>query len=152
MILHTKNLHTKIFRDGANIRKKVFVEEQQRPLRVEFTYDEAKCIHLVYYIDQRPAGTLRLYPLSAHIAKIQRVAILPEFRGQKLGSKIIAAGENLAREYGYLAVVLDAQEHAIPFYDKLNYVPTGEETFILPKTTILHLPMIKQLEPLEQLA
>lgn len=145
MILHTGELDSIIYHDALMIRHKVFVEEQQRPRELEFAYDEASCLHLVYYHQDLPAGTVRLLPVAPDLVKIQRMAILPEFRGQKLGSQLINAAEELASAYGYPAVVLDAQEHAIPFYEKMNYVPTGEPAFIRPNATIKNLPMIKQL-------
>ena len=68
-----------------DIRKAVFVEEQAVPLELEMDeYDDIALHFLLRGPDQTPLATARL--LDKHgLAKIGRVAVVKEARGQRLG-------------------------------------------------------------------
>ena len=64
------------------------------PLREEF--DEHDCDGTKYIVlldDGYPVATCRFYELSAKCATIGRVVVLPEYRGQNLGAKVIHEAE-----------------------------------------------------------
>ncbi|MGX7420584.1 GNAT family N-acetyltransferase [Carnobacterium gallinarum] len=121
----TTDLNSVAYQDGLNIRKKVFIEGQQVDPAIEIDDLENKTLHVIGYSNNIPAAVARIYPIKENNYKIQRVAVLAEFRGQHLGEDLMIEIERTAREAGVHALVLGAQDHAIGFYEKLNYQIDG---------------------------
>ena len=108
------------------IRTTVFVEEQEVPLELEMDEYDAIATHFLLRDGETPLATARL--LDKHgLAKIGRVAVLKEARGQGLGLLLMSAVIEEARLRGFTESVLDAQTYAVPFYARLGYVAEGEE-------------------------
>ncbi|OTP09485.1 GNAT family acetyltransferase [Enterococcus sp. 10A9_DIV0425] len=142
-VVHTKDTMSHIYLDAVRIRNQVFVVEQGVPLAREIDQDEAHCIHFVLYSEQNQAcGTVRLLPLENGKMKVQRMAILSEYRHQGLGQILLREAEDFAKKQGFNTMVLGAQQTAILFYEKLHYTPYGE-TFI--DAGITHQSMTKKL-------
>ena len=55
-----------------------------------------------------------------------RVVVLPEYRGNHLGSRVVEEAEQWIRECGYSRIVIDSRTEAVPFYEKLGYVSDHE--------------------------
>jgi len=109
---------------AAPIRLEVFVHEQQVPLEEEIDALDAECIHAVAFDAQgRALATGRLLP-DGHIG---RMAVLKAVRGQGLGSAVLQALMQRARQQGFVEVVLSAQTHAQAFYVRHGFVPEGAE-------------------------
>jgi predicted GNAT family N-acyltransferase len=109
---------------AAPIRLEVFVHEQQVPLEEEIDALDAVCIHAVAFDAQGFAlATGRLLP-DGHIG---RMAVLKAVRGQGLGSAVLQALMQQARQKGFVEVVLSAQTHAQTFYARHGFVPEGAE-------------------------
>jgi predicted GNAT family N-acyltransferase len=108
------------------IRTTVFVEEQEVPLELEMDEYDAIATHFLLRDGEIPLATARL--LDKHgLAKIGRVAVLKEARGQGLGLLLMSAVIEEARLRGFTESVLDAQTYAVPFYARLGYIAEGEE-------------------------
>jgi len=106
------------------VREAVFVVEQGVPLVVERDEWDARAEQALAFDDQgRVIGTGRLLP-DGHIG---RMAVLGEHRGQGVGSRILAALLERARELGMTCVVLNAQTHALSFYARHGFVAFGGE-------------------------
>jgi len=58
---------------------------------------------------------------------IGRIAVLPEWRKQKVGTAIMEALLDYARTHEYKQVDVDAQTYAMPFYRSFGFVEQGEE-------------------------
>lgn len=139
----TKNIDSQIYLDSLSIRRKVFIEEQHVDPAIEIDEKEAACTHIVGYNDmEQPIVTARLYPLSLHAYKIQRVAVLKEYRGKHYGQEILAKIDDIAQREGIKNLHLGAQNQAISFYEQLGYVIDGEE---YEEAGILHHDMKKVL-------
>ena len=120
---------------AAPIRLEVFVHEQRVPLEEEIDALDAACVHAVAFDGQGVAlATGRLLP-DGHIG---RMAVLKWARGQGLGSAVLEALVNHARNKGFSEVVLSAQTHAKGFYLRHGFVQEGEEYF---DANILHILM-----------
>ncbi|MBQ9375108.1 MAG: GNAT family N-acetyltransferase [Ruminococcus sp.] len=104
---------------AADIRKKVFVEEQG--FVNEFDDIDADAYHVLITSDDNAVATGRLFSDETgwHIG---RVAVLPEYRGLKLGEKVIISLEDYAKKQGVTAITLSSQVQASGFYEKLGYV------------------------------
>jgi predicted GNAT family N-acyltransferase len=108
---------------AAPIRFTVFVEEQRVPAEIELDEADPLCLHAVAFEDGAPVGTGRLLP-DGHIG---RMAVLRQSRGRGIGSRILKALIESARQRGDREVVLAAQVHAIGFYRAHGFVEEGAE-------------------------
>ena len=110
------------------IRRKIFVEEQKVPLEYEIDHYDDGALHFLALHEKRPVGTARVIMKDdGQIAKIGRMAVLSEMRGKGVGAAIMQAIEVDPDVQRTNRLVLEAQTHAIPFYEKLGYVATGDE-------------------------
>lgn len=115
-----------------DIRKEVFVQEQQVPVDLEideFDILDENAHHILIEVEGTQAATGRLIFYKDNAAKLQRIAVRKAYRGQGLGAVLIIALEELARELGLTKSVLDAQCHAEAFYQKLGYTTVSTEPF-----------------------
>lgn len=126
IIKHTTDLSTTVYKDSLNLRKKVFVEEQQVPIELEVEGEDA-CIHFVLYEEKTPQATVRLLPKPENVYKVQRMAVAKEARKKGYGKKIMTYVEEFAKEHGGKALTLGAQVQAIPFYETIGYQVFGNE-------------------------
>lgn len=109
------------------VRMKVFVEEQGVPQHIELDEFDDTAIHFIVLKDQEVIGAARLRELSIGIGKVERVCILKEHRGMRLGVLIMEYVEAYAVQNGWQKLKLNAQVYAIPFYEKLGYIVTSPE-------------------------
>ncbi|WP_434120976.1 GNAT family N-acetyltransferase [Salinicoccus roseus] len=115
-----------MYNQCLEIRKRVFVEEQNVPMDREVDEYEDTATHILL-IDDEPIGTVRYRPTSDDMIKVERMAVLPEERGRKLGFKLMEFVHDHARQHGYTRAKLGAQVHAIDFYKKLGYTVSSDE-------------------------
>jgi len=113
--------------DTFAVRKQVFVEEQGVPLHLESDAEDASATHFIMYEDNDPVGAARLRSIEDDAAKIERVCILQDRRGKKLGALIMKEMEKHAISMNKKKLKLHAQSYAIPFYEKLGYTITSPE-------------------------
>ena len=110
------------------IRGEVFIEEQHVPISEEIDEHDMLEDHIAdhyLFMDQDIAiGTIRCLKKTPGIIKVGRVAIRKNHRGFGFGRQMM---ELVEQEYpNALRFVLDAQEYAIPFYERCGYVASGE--------------------------
>lgn len=113
--------------DALLVRRAVFVEEQGVPEHRELDGRDDTATHFVAYDGERPIGAARLREYDAARAKVERVAVMPDERGQGLGRDLMAAVEDHAATEGYDEVMLHAQVPVVAFYETLGYEVTSEE-------------------------
>lgn len=118
------------------IRRKVFVEEQQVDEREEYDQFEDSSTHYLATVDGQPAGTARWREVGDKV-KLERFAVLPEYRGTGAGKALVLATLEDARKVGK-PIYLHAQMPVVDFYQKLGFRAYGEE-FI--EAGIRHLKM-----------
>jgi len=105
------------------IREAVFIAEQAVPPELEWDADDATAVHFLALEGEYPMGTARLLP-DGHIG---RVAVLKDWRGLKVGDKLIRAVIAEAEERGLKQQMLSAQVHARVFYERFGFeVVSGE--------------------------
>jgi predicted GNAT family N-acyltransferase len=85
--LKIKKLSTE-YEEALLIRRKVFVEEQQVPLNLEFDDKEMTSYHFLTYSADRPVAAGRMRVTGSCI-KFERIATLREFRGQGAGKNLL---------------------------------------------------------------
>lgn len=106
------------------IRRTVFVDEQNCPPELEWEYEE-ESVHFLGLVDGIPAGASR-WRKTEKGYKLERFAVLKEFRGLGLGHALVSAvlsdlPENAAYAY------LHAQIAAMPLYASFGFKKVGEE-------------------------
>jgi len=103
-----------------SIRRQVFVEEQNVSQERE-SMDDEEAVHYLATVNGLPAGAAR-YRKMEKGAKIERIAVLNTFRGQRIGEaillKILDDLKNEAKIYLYAQVI------ATPFYIKNGFRQT----------------------------
>ena len=102
----------------AEIRRRVFIEEQSVPEALEWDGLDENAVHVLASDNaNRPIGCARLLPQG----KIGRMAVLPEWRGSGVGRTMLETLVALARAQRLSEVRLSAQTHAIPFYEQAGF-------------------------------
>jgi ElaA protein len=124
------------------LRRIVFIEEQNVSEADELDGLDAEALHVLACVANRPVGTARIL-MSDGVARIGRVCVLQEARGNRLGSAIIKACLDVARaQDGTTVARLGAQTDAVPFYEKLGFAAFGP---VYDDAGILHLDMERSL-------
>lgn len=113
--------------DAFSVRRKVFVDEQKVPLNLELDELDETADHFVVYTESIPIGAGRIRESNIGIGKVERVCVLPEYRGKHIGVLVMQALEEHATNKGFNKVILNAQSYAVPFYEKIGYVITSPE-------------------------
>jgi predicted GNAT family N-acyltransferase len=106
------------------IRRIVFVVEQAVPENIEIDEYDALAHHVLAWSDGQAVGTGR-FTTENGVGRIGRMAVLRDWRGRGVGRAILDALIALGSEMGMERLVLSAQCHAIPFYEKSGFVAEG---------------------------
>ena len=123
------------------VRERVFIEEQRVPRELEWDeWDEPGDHAVALDADGNPIGTARLLPDG----RIGRMAVLKEWRGQRVGAALLAAMLARARERSMPRALLHAQTQAAGFYRRFGFSERGE-SFL--EAGIPHVEMILDLFP-----
>ena len=73
-------------------------------------------------------GTGRLFPyLGNDDYKLGRIAVLKEYRGNGIGTKILKHLELIAKDKKVNQIILEAQSDKLNFYLKENYIIEGDK-------------------------
>ena len=114
--------------DCMTIRERVFIQEQQVPQEIDQDGKDGESAHVLLWHEDKPIGTLR-YRITEEGVKMERIAILKEYRGRHLGRLLIREGLRAIRMNElHQNIYIHAQEHAGPFYTALGFRETGERT------------------------
>ncbi|OAQ42354.1 GNAT family acetyltransferase [Pedobacter psychrophilus] len=104
------------------IRTTVFVEEQNCPPELEWENEDVST-HFLAKLNDQPAGACRWRETEKGF-KLERFAVLPQFRGKGIASKMIATLlADLPQNADY--VYLHAQVTAMPLYQLANFKAVG---------------------------
>lgn len=127
----------------SNIRRLVFIVEQDVPQEEEWDGKDEESWHWMATDDDDAAiGTARLLPDG----QIGRMAVLEKFRGSGVGAALLEQAVDKARHLGFREVSLNAQTHALAFYERAGFVAVGDE---FEEAGIAHQKMTRTLEPLD---
>jgi predicted GNAT family N-acyltransferase len=125
------------------IRVQVFQEEQKVSEELEFDGLDETSIQLLAYLDSKPVGTARIRDVGKQTAKIERLAVLSEARGNGIGKKLMEAALEVAVSGDYQTVLIHAQEYIKELYLRLGFEQIGD-TF--EEANIPHVKMIKRID------
>lgn len=106
-----------------SIREAVFIREKGVPAGLEWDGKDEGCRHALALSLQGDAiGCGRMLP-DGHIGHI---AVLPQWRKQKVGTAIVEALLDYARTHDYPQISVDAQLRYVPFYRNNGFTEQGE--------------------------
>lgn len=104
------------------VRRKVFIEEQGIDPALEWDAQDATAVFAIALDAQdQVIGTGRLLSTG----KIGRMAVLPEFRRQGVGTALLLHLLMLAKQHGLQQVMLAAQQSVTGFYLKQGFTTVG---------------------------
>ncbi|MDO5792797.1 MAG: GNAT family N-acetyltransferase [Turicibacter sp.] len=124
IILATKQKH---FADAFRIRTNVFVGEQAVPVHEEI--DDLDCFVPIFvaYENEVAKGTARVILKNDDVAKIGRVAVTKEFRGDGVGRELmLEVIQYVIENTNVSEIQLDAQLTAVKFYETLGFTSYGD--------------------------
>jgi predicted GNAT family N-acyltransferase len=106
------------------IRETVFIKEQHVPVELEWDGLDDTATHVVARAnDTQVIGTARMLA-NGHIG---RMAVLPAWRHQGVGSAMLKELLLLAQRRHLVKVYLHAQTTAVGFYEQHGFKAVGEE-------------------------
>ena len=108
------------------IRRKVFVEEEGVDPDLEYNHEE-EAHHYLLLLNGKALATARWRETDKGI-KLERFAVLPEFRNRGLGGIILREVINDVVPLGK-AIYLHSQLRAVPFYERNGFVKEGDVFF-----------------------
>ena len=105
------------------VRIQAMARKHQIPLDVEFDeHDTPDAKYIVIVDDYLPIATCRLYAIDDKSVMLGRIVVLPEYRGQGIGTLVVKEAEKWAKELGFKTAVLESRDNKIHFYETLGYV------------------------------
>jgi predicted GNAT family N-acyltransferase len=113
---------------AQDIRRAVFIGEQQCPEAEEFDGFDASSRHMLGCLGDLPVATARWRVVGAQAsvyAKLERFAVLEAFRGRGFGRVLVRETIADARRAGFNRHVIHAQNHLADFYATFGFEPRG---------------------------
>lgn len=105
------------------VRMAVFCREQSIPQELDFDGLDPECRHVLAFANSgEPIGTARMQS-DGHLG---RIAVLKDRRKQGIGKALVESLIAVAKDEGLPQVYLNAQVHAVPFYEELGFRAEGE--------------------------
>lgn len=127
-----------------SIRTDVGVKELGIAPDTEFdSYDTSETVYLLALDGHSPAGTCRIRFTDENTAKIERVSVVREYRGNGTGRMLVQYAEKYSGSCGHRNILITSREEAVEFYKKLGYTAHTDEAF---RSTVYRvIPMKKEL-------
>ena len=126
----------------ATIRTQVFQKEQGVSAELEFDGLDADAIQLLAYLNGKAVATARIREMDANTVKIERLAVLPEYRKQGIGKQLMESALSVISNLDKSKAVVHAQEYVASLYQQLGFEVVGER---FSEAGIAHVKMVKQL-------
>ena len=127
---------------ALRLREGVFFHEQGVPVAADRDGRDGEAVHVVAVERGRVVGTCRLV-LRGAVARLGRMAVERERRGQGIGAAVLREAERAAQAAGAGRVDLHAQLRARALYERAGYSERGRP-FV--EEGIEHVRMEKSLE------
>ena len=128
--LRFKKINSKTELDKSfKIRKLVFCNEQKISEKIEFDNLDHLCEHYLIYNGKKAIATGRVRLKDKNSYKIERVAVLKEFRKLKIGSLLINEIVNIYKNIEDIDIILHSQVAVEKFYKSLNFFSYGDMFF-----------------------
>ena len=128
--LRFKKINSKTELDKSfKIRKLVFCNEQKISEKIEFDNLDHLCEHYLIYNGKKAIATGRVRLKDKNSYKIERVAVLKEYRKLKIGSLLINEIVNIYKNIEDIDIILHSQVAVEKFYKSLDFFSYGNVFF-----------------------
>ena len=128
--------------EAVRIREAVFVEEQG--FQDEFDEIDSYAKHLVLFDGEKSIAVCRFFrDKETGDFTVGRIAVLKEYRGQNIGTKVLKAAEEAIKNEKGSKICLHAQLQAKDFYGEQGYLQYGDTDY---EEFCPHIWMCKKLE------
>lgn len=129
----------KEYKQCLDIRRAVFIEEQEVDVEIEVDKYESDAIHFLALIGNVPVACGR-FRKDKNYLKFERIATLAPHRKKGIGKALMQFMQKTAvRDYPEYTPYMHAQFDAAPFYEKLGWRAIGKTFF---EADIKHIAMI----------
>lgn len=112
------------FNQIMEIRKKVFVEEQNVPLNIEIDGLDSETDHVIAFLDDEPIGCARIR--TNKIAKLERIAIIKKHRGKGFGKRLTNFLIDYCKKKNFNEICVHSQTYVSGFYKKHGFIIRGK--------------------------
>lgn len=116
------------WRTVKDIRTKVFIEEQECNPRDEWDEYETSSRQMIGLIGKKPVACARwrtVWHGDRRVAKLERFAVLKDYRGRGHGRSLVDQVIEDARLAGHKDCLIHAQAHLEDFYASLGFETVG---------------------------
>ena len=104
----------------AAIRSAVYIGEQNCPYAEEFDGNDFSATHLLAYVNNEPAGCMRLRYFGS-FAKLERLAVRKEFRRSRTAFELVRASVDLCRAKGFDTIYGHARKDLLAFWTSFGF-------------------------------
>ena len=127
LILKPITLPEEMF-EAIRIRNEVFVKEQEISLDLEVLEDDLEGTHhFLIKLKGKPIGTIRYRVTKEDEIKLERFAILKEYRGKGIGREVFTfLSDYLYHKYNPRRIYLHAMAYLRKFYESIGYVVVSD--------------------------
>ena len=126
-----------------DIRNRVFVLGQNVGYKEEvIPSEEEEAKHFLICLKDKPIGTIRYRQMGAREFKLERFAVLEEYRGHGYGKEaFLFLTAMLEEEYNPCTIWFNAQYQLLDYYRSLGFTEEGETFY---EANIKHIKMVKK--------
>ncbi len=108
------------------IREVVFTNEQKISAKLDRDGKDNEAEHIIAKDGSKTIGTARIRFIDDN-AKVERLALLKEYRGKGIGKQILRYAVNYCKKKRVKEVVLHAQCYAMVLFERLGFEPRGQK-------------------------
>lgn len=131
------------------IRYQVFQLEQGIDSGLDLDGRDPTATHVIAYCQDQPVGVARIRYLPegesiVTAAKIERVAVLVDYRRRGIGTALLQTLLDFLQQQGIPEAMLHAQVASQAFYQRLGFEPGGE---VFEEASLPHVKMRQRLQP-----
>ena len=131
------NFNDKEFSRVRDIRESVFYDELGISKQELFDKNDESCDHFLIFDGQKVVGSVRVLSIEK-IAKLERMAILKDFRTKNYGRNCIFQLKEYYSTYGFSQIILDSIYSVREFYKKCGFIEEGD---VFQRVGIDHIQM-----------
>jgi predicted GNAT family N-acyltransferase len=102
-----------------NIRKKVFIEEQNVPKDIELDEFDENAEHFIAYLEDKPIGCSRVR--FNDLVKLERIAIIKEHRNKGYGTFLTGFMIKYCKQKNSNGILIHSQVYVEDFYKKFGF-------------------------------
>lgn len=104
------------------IREQIFVNELGVPFQVEFDSNDYRSVHLAFSLNESIIGTARMrFFHQESLVKLERLCLLPEFRGCNLLTSIMEKIKTIIKKYNFRKLFFLCESELLNYWKKKGF-------------------------------